>query len=186
MIQLWKGTGFTTRINKKCLCCKGTSASCYIRGLLRLLRPTYTGQSVTSHFRLLHAIYKLNMQTFNQTSQHCSRQCHFQYSLHRHQKTSSTFEKNTHSCPNKYCSHSYAATYARHSVLPCHLHSGVLAGCLSNGQTDKNLMVWGQNFKVNATTLSIQILWWAQWCKNLWDKLNTGKNSDFLMSQYIG
>jgi hypothetical protein len=88
-----------------------------------------------------------------------------------------------------------------HAILQC-LIICVNSASLSEDQTTQNL-VWHQDCRIRAATLSVQILWWCQWCAHfcvawhchrgatlllffLWDKFNDGDQLDFSVFQYSG
>lgn len=75
-------------------------------------------------------------------------------------------DKSIHSCLVYNFPPPSAATGTWHSAVS-YLHNGVLPGCFSKDQTSKNVMMWGEDFRVGAVALSIEVLWRPQWFTHL-------------------
>jgi hypothetical protein len=66
--------------------------------------------------------------------------------------------------PSEGCMTSSLVTGIRHSAVPYHLHNGNVAGCLSKNNRCKSDGACCQDHWVGMSTLSVQILWWPEWC----------------------
>lgn len=78
-----------------------------------------------------------------------------QYSLHLAQHASFTFEQQQVSRQSKSRSHFSAANSAWHTTGPCHLHNGILTGCLSKKRTGENMMMRGKDCMVSVVTVHL-------------------------------
>lgn len=143
--------------------------------------------------RLFHAIFKLDMWTFHSIFlHHYWRHFLFQHILHLWQQYSSTFGQGHVFLPKTFSAFS-VTTGTQCFAMPHHLCNGVSAGCeMKIWCTWSGL--WGE-----YRTLSICILWWLQWYVHLcvaslchggkalltfflWDKLDKGLHSNFVVS----